>query len=523
MSCTGGHAFGASHCWPVTVVVVWMPPGWSSPERRSDVTAASATSRLCTRSGAHNVAPAQALRVPEHCLDRVGARVGGLRVHLRRGRVAEQLVEVRQVALDAVQDHVQLHGHDVRSVDRGELRAVAEPAAREVPAALGRRDDLVEKILLELVAVHVRRVAERALSVAEVLAVGLWSQLAHGRYVPVQCVLPLAAPVEGSAVRLHLHDVARRSLLHPVLVLLLEDRQRHTQVAKVHCPIPALRLAGLRHDADHVGQQRRLRAREVVDAAAVRHEAVLRHVLEQVVHDAARSVLHVAHEQALHDPVRVPVVALAEAAAGHDAHVLRAWQLRQRRRVQERAHDVLLRHAAEHLPELVQPESPVAERRARDRGDRGRQRALLVVDRLDSDHVGARLVKVLVEEDLELRCALGLGHRPPLGADLRQERAVRLRDRGGAARVLEWHVHEVLAVVKDPVQLHVVEQRTAGVHIHQRRVRRRSHEELFGHGGGREEREDLHGRRGRVTGDGDSVYASGRTGGGLLAAAQKQE
>ena len=40
--CSGGHAFGQSHCWPLATRVVATPPGCSRPLRRSDATAASA-------------------------------------------------------------------------------------------------------------------------------------------------------------------------------------------------------------------------------------------------------------------------------------------------------------------------------------------------------------------------------------------------------------------------------------------------------------------------------------------------
>ena len=69
---------------------------------------------------------------------------------------------------------------------------------------------------------------------------------------------------------------------------------------------------------DHLREHRRLRAVHVVAAAAVGDEAKPLDVVEQVLDHAARRREHPRDEQALDDPVRVPVVRLAEAAAGDD-------------------------------------------------------------------------------------------------------------------------------------------------------------------------------------------------------------
>eukprot|EP00965_Chrysotila_dentata_P128422 4245986-Pleurochrysis_carterae.AAC.1 len=50
--CSGGHAFGQSHCCPLSHRVVAAPPGPSSFEHRSAFTAASASASVA--NPAHN-------------------------------------------------------------------------------------------------------------------------------------------------------------------------------------------------------------------------------------------------------------------------------------------------------------------------------------------------------------------------------------------------------------------------------------------------------------------------------------
>lgn len=66
----------------------------------------------------------------------------------------------------------------------------------------------------------------------------------------------------------------------------------------------------------HGDEQGRLAALEVILAAAVRNDVVGAYQVEEVLDDSSCSRGHVAEQKSAHDPVRVPVVELAEPAPG---------------------------------------------------------------------------------------------------------------------------------------------------------------------------------------------------------------
>lgn len=78
---------------------------------------------------------------------------------------------------------------------------------------------------------------------------------------------------------------------------------------------------------------------------------------------------HVAEQHALHDPVRVPVVDFAEAAAGDDEAVGHVEQRVELRVVA----DVVLHAPAQHLPQRVQLRGPAAEVLVGDAAQDGRR------------------------------------------------------------------------------------------------------------------------------------------------------
>lgn len=73
-------------------------------------------------------------------------------------------------------------------------------------------------------------------------------------------------------------------------------------------------------DLDHLGQQRGLGPVEVVDTGSIGNEAILVDKVEKVLNGVLGDLDKGAAgaQQTLEDPVRVPVVGLAEAAAGND-------------------------------------------------------------------------------------------------------------------------------------------------------------------------------------------------------------
>lgn len=246
-----------------------------------------------------------------------GAAVGGALLPGGGGRgVAAAVEEARDGELVAVQDRVEAHGHHVPRVHGPQRKVhlarrvlrVRDPARAKVPAVLGARRQVGVQVLVlggvELARLRVDdarlgvvgRVARRLV----VLAVRLWPRLRVVHGVAVQRVrLPAGRDLDGAVG-------------HPEVVLLDQQGQRALQDAGV---------VGVVHvELHHLRQHGRLRAVQVVDARAVGHDAVLLDKVEEVLDGvlgnlgkgAARA------QEALENPVRVPVVRLAETATGHD-------------------------------------------------------------------------------------------------------------------------------------------------------------------------------------------------------------
>ena len=160
ISCSGAHAFGQSHWWPVSRLVVnATPPVWRIREWRSDWTARRACLGSC--APAHNgsqleadvasascgasaalvdVDPLPAGSAPHELVHRAPPRLARARTSAAP-RVARHEAQLLQVALEAVHDRIEVDGEYLRRPRRVERDAVLEPPRREVPAGLrGRRD-----------------------------------------------------------------------------------------------------------------------------------------------------------------------------------------------------------------------------------------------------------------------------------------------------------------------------------------------------------------------------------------------
>lgn len=84
-----------------------------------------------------------------------------------------------------------------------------------------------------------------------------------------------------------------------------------------------------------------MRTHHVVESATIRYETDLIHYRDEIVQHALNGVVHLGEQQALDDPVRVPVVELAESAAGHDHRM---------RHVDDRVELLVNPHVVPHLP-----------------------------------------------------------------------------------------------------------------------------------------------------------------------------
>ncbi len=95
-------------------------------------------------------------------------------------------------------------------------------------------------------------------------------------------------------------------------VLLLQQRQRSLQKRVV--------VGVLDVDAHHLGEQRRLRTVQVVATSAIRDESDRLDEIQKVLDDVLRNLGEgtLGAQQALDDPEGIPVIGLAEPAAGDD-------------------------------------------------------------------------------------------------------------------------------------------------------------------------------------------------------------
>ncbi|KAH6604374.1 hypothetical protein Trco_007820 [Trichoderma cornu-damae] len=254
--------------------------------------------------------------VPEDGLDGGAAARGAGGPRAGGAGVARPAVEARDGELVAVEDGVEVDGDDGAGVERpqGEVDVadgvgrVGEPARGVVVAALGAGGEVGVQLP------RLRRAEARRLGVddarggvvgavgggGEVLAERLGPRLRVAHGVALQRVRPVADGDGDGAVP------------DPEVVLPDQQRQRPRQDGRV--------VGVLDVDAHHARQQRRLRPVQVVQPRAVGDEAEaldeVQQVLDRVARDAHKGAPRA--QKALDDPVRVPVVRLAEAPAGDD-------------------------------------------------------------------------------------------------------------------------------------------------------------------------------------------------------------
>ena len=214
---------------------------------------------------------------------------------------------------------VQVDRHDRRRADRRERLAVAEPARAVVPAAFGAR----AQVAVDLV----RRTRRHRLRGRHVLEIRLVAR----RIARV----PVAVQHRAVGHRDHMArgPPARRRgfALHPVRMFLAQCRQVF---------LIDLVAFGLRGERDHVREERRPRAARVVRAVAVRDVPDRVDQMGEVVEHVVDEILAARHLQPEHREIGVPVVAFAEAAAGHDIRLRQRDQRAVRRHRRARAREL---------------------------------------------------------------------------------------------------------------------------------------------------------------------------------------
>jgi hypothetical protein len=256
------------------------------------------------------VARLRAARAP------LAARARVRRLRDGPGREVELLLE-----LELVVEHLADRGPDVDlvlveerlEVDRAQVRAPLLEAVRRVVARLAH-GAVVEEVLVE------RGLAQRAVVVPLRELVHGQAVLVRERLEDVREVRRLrlgrdAEPVRAEAREARLGVDAR--LRDPDGVVLLDGGlDRGAEPAPVRVEVGPVELVV---DLEgHVGQERRLRAAEVVGARAVEDLAVVLDLEDEVLDHALGHVHLAVDEQAEGDEVRVPIVELVEARAGDD-------------------------------------------------------------------------------------------------------------------------------------------------------------------------------------------------------------
>mmetsp|Transcript_2640 Transcript_2640/g.7940 ORF Transcript_2640/g.7940 Transcript_2640/m.7940 type:complete len:412 (+) Transcript_2640:849-2084(+) len=355
----------------------------------------------------------------------------------------EEVVEEGEVGLEAQHDRVQVHRNDAVGGGAAEV-VVRHPSRREVPARLGGGGEA--------------RVDPSLGGGRQVFPVAFGPRVDARSPVPVEDVASrqldgvLAAPHPPVVLDLeqrHCPPRQRRRGFASAVPLLLSS----SVVVVVTRSSSKVKVEVVFEDGDDdFREEGRLAAVQVVEAAAVGHEAEGLDVAQQVVRDVDGGAPHPARQQTFDDPERVPVVHLAEAAARRHERVRRRQQ---RRRLEIRR---LSRAAAELLPARVQVERPRSPLLA----DDGRQRR-----RLRDPIVGRPGLQLVVGARGEARANqrrhalarrlffVGQGferrQRPPW---LHQQR----------------QVHERLRVAKHLQPLHGVQQRALAIHEPQRRI-----------------------------------------------------
>ena len=210
------------------------------------------------------------------------------------GGVTALLACPRQQFFHSEHQGVEVHGHDAGRADGAKLFRIVHPAGAKVPSR-GRGGTQVTvdlgggSVRVTFGGIHIVKPGLRARGVA---------------------VIPVA--VEDSAVvQLHhaLVGLARLkgvNAVHPVGILFLHLRTVFLQ-----------RIAVVRRQQfHHQREERRLGAAQVIAAVAVGNMAEGVNLIRKVIHHIADFAPVAALRQAQHGEIAVPVVNLAEAAAG---------------------------------------------------------------------------------------------------------------------------------------------------------------------------------------------------------------
>ena len=305
-------------------------------------------------------------------------------------------------ALGIIKEAVEIDGNQLRRLERAQVLGVTHPAAREVPPALGRRPGIAieggaERLRHRLADLDVgpERFGPRLL-----------------RVVPVAIQHHPLGHTHRAAVDLPRLQAFRA--VHPEGVLSLE---------RIEVGQGMRRIGGAGVQPDHRGEIRRLAAREIVAAVAVGDVTDGRDEMREVVEHVLHEVGAPAARQPLHREVAVPVIDLAETAAGNDV------RLRQRDQGRARVHAV--GRSREHRPQPVDVVDHALRRHtvvSVSRRRRGGQHEVLIDER--PQHETARA----------------------------PSRIVARRDRGGSRA--GSRVHEFFRVRKNAGELDVGEQRS---------------------------------------------------------------
>lgn len=254
--------------------------------------------------------------VPEDGLDGGAAVCGSFGPGASGAAVAGLVEELRDCQLIAVQDGVEVDGHNVLVVERAQRKVdvvdgvgrVGEPAGSVVVAALGAGGEVCVEIC------HLSRVERliRGIDDARSSEIGA---VVGGDIVFQKGLWPRLGVLHGillQRVRLIRNSHTDRPVVDPKVVLPHQQRQSSPQDARI--------IRMLNVSLHHQRQQRRLRPIQVVQPRPIRNKPKALYKIQEVLN----RILGNAHkrparaQQALDDPVRVPVVRLAKASARDD-------------------------------------------------------------------------------------------------------------------------------------------------------------------------------------------------------------
>lgn len=323
---------GARHGIGVVLDVVWrgagpegieladveedlLPRGGGLPVERDGILVCGDVDVL-RRGGEVVVEVAEEGFVPEDGLDGDAAVCGAGGPGAGSRGVAGAVEELRDCELVAVQDGVEVDRDDLLVAERAEgevdvvdgVGRVGEPAGGVVVAALGAGGEVCVEVC------HFRRV-ERLVRGIDDARGGVIGAVVGGDMVFQEGLGPRLGVLHGillQRVRLVADIHTNSPVIDPEVVLPHQQRQRPRQDARI------IRMFNV--NPHHLRQQRRLRPIQVVQPRPVGHKAKALYEIQEVVNRILRN----AHkrparaQQALDDPVRVPVIRLAEAPARHD-------------------------------------------------------------------------------------------------------------------------------------------------------------------------------------------------------------